>query len=144
MTLKFELHPDINVAFVRQGFGTLLEATAAHGDLAWQRAELRLIARRAFGPMIYAARADAGLVAGDSASSDAARLAILRLGTVNTSVTGRPGDALGASVSRPTGGFKSSIDFRLRFFGGAVSAGVARATDRHQPWRFVFGLAQVI
>ena len=34
---------------------------------------------------------------------------------------------------------RSSIDFRLRFFGGAVSIGVARATDRHQAWRLVRG-----
>jgi len=47
-------------------------------------------------------------------------------------------------VSRPTDGFKSSIDFRLRFFGGAVSVGVARATDHRQSWRFVVGLAQVL
>jgi hypothetical protein len=47
-------------------------------------------------------------------------------------------------VSRPTDGFKSSIDFRLRFFGGALSIGVARATDRHQNWRLVVGLAQVL
>jgi hypothetical protein len=214
VTLTLALHPDINAAFVRPGFGALLEATAAQGDLAWRRAELRLIARRTFGPMIYAVRADAGIVTGDSlppqqlfelgenqnlpgygykefagneavvirglvmyplpywraplrvgrwvfpsvapmlsfgaqsawasASSDAARAAILRLGTVNTPVTGRPGSVLGTSVSRPTDGLKSSIDFRLRLFGGAVSAGVARATDRHQPWQFVFGLAQVI
>jgi hypothetical protein len=39
---------------------------------------------------------------------------------------------------------KSSVDFRLRFFGGAVSMGVARAIDRRQPWRFVVGFGQVL
>jgi len=204
----------VNAAFVRPGFGALLEATAASGDIAWRRAELRLVARRDVGHVIYAARADAGVVAGDSvppqqlfelgenqnlpgygykefagnqavvirglamyplpfwraplrlgrwvfpsiapmlsvgaqsgwaaASSGAARASILRLGTVNAPVTDRPGAAAGPPVSRPTDGFKSSVDFRIRFFGGAVSAGIARATDRHDRWRVVLGLAQVI
>jgi hypothetical protein len=213
-TLKLELHPEVNAAFVRPGIGALLQAEMAAGDLAWQRAELRLVARRALGPFIYAARADAGVVSGDSippqqlfelgenqnlpgygykefagnqafvirglvmypfqlwraplrfgrwvfpsvapmlsfgaqggwttATTEAARSAILRLGTVGDAVLGRPSGAPGAPVSRPTDGFKSSIDFRLRFFGGAVSAGVARATDHHESWRFVVGFAQVI
>jgi hypothetical protein len=50
----------------------------------------------------------------------------------------------GTPVSRPTDGFKSSVDVRLRFFGGALSVGVARATDHHDGWRFVLGLAQVL
>jgi hypothetical protein len=55
-----------------------------------------------------------------------------------------PGSVPGAPVSRPTDGFKSSIDFRLRFLGGAVSIGAARATDHHDSWRLVVGFAQVI
>jgi len=47
-------------------------------------------------------------------------------------------------VSRPTDGIKTSVDFRLRFFGGAVSIGVARATDRHQSWKFIAGLGQIL
>jgi hypothetical protein len=80
-----------------------------------------------------------------SATTSAARASILRLGTTGDSVLARPsGGLVGRPVSRPTDGFKSSIDVRLRFFGGAVSAGVARATDHHDAWRFVLGLAQVL
>ena len=213
-SMKVEFHPDVNAAFVRPGIGALLQADAATGDLAWRRAELRLIARRMLGPLIYAARADAGVVVGDSippqqlfelgenqnlpgygykefagnqaavirglvmyplplwraplrlgrfvlpsvgptlsfgaqggwaaATNDAARSAVLRLGTIGDSVLGTPGSISGAPVSRPTDGFKSSIDFRLRFLGGAVSIGAARATDHHEPWRFVVGFAQVL
>ena len=214
VSAKVEYHPDVNAAFVRPGIGATLQADAATGDLAWRRAELRLIARRMLGPFIYAARADAGVVVGDSippqqlfelgenqnlpgygykefagnqaavirglvmyplplwrapirlgrfvlpsvgptlsfgaqggwaaATTDAARSAILRLGTVGDPVLGMPGSVSGAPVSRPTDGFKSSIDFRLRFLGGAVSVGAARATDHHESWRFVVGFAQVI
>jgi hypothetical protein len=213
-SVKVEFHPDVNAAFVRPGVGAVLQAEAATGDLAWRRAELRLIARRMLGPFIYAARADVGVVVGDSippqqlfelgenqnlpgygykefagnqaavirglvmyplplwraplrlgrfvlpsvgptlsfgaqggwaaATNDAARSAILRLGTVGDSVLGTPGSVPGAPVSRPTDGFKSSIDFRLRFLGGAVSVGVARATNHHEPWRIVVGFAQII
>jgi hypothetical protein len=213
-SLKLEYHPDVNAAFVRPGLGALLQAEAAAGDIAWQRAELRLVARRMYGPFIYAARADAGVVFGDSippqqlfelgenqnlpgygykefagneaavirglvmyplplwraplrlgrfvlpsvgpilsfgaqggwaaATNDAARSSILRLGTVGDTVGGTPGSVPGAPVSRATDGFKSSVDFRLRFLGGALSIGVARATDHHEPWRFVIGFAQVL
>jgi hypothetical protein len=213
-SLKMELHPDINAAFVRPGIGALVQGEAASGDIAWRRVEARLVARRGIGPFIVAVRADVGVVTGDSippqqlfelgenqnlpgygykefagnqaavvrglgmyplplwraplrigrwvlpsvapiisvgaqggwasATSDAARSAIVRLGTVGDSVLAKPGGDGGTPVSRPTDGFKSSIDFRLRFFGGALSAGVARATDHHQAWRFVLGFAQVI
>jgi hypothetical protein len=213
-SLKLEIHPDINAAFVRPGLGALLQAEAATGDIAWRRAEIRLVARRAFGPVIYAARADAGVVVGDSipaqqlfelgenqnlpgygykefagneamvirglamypiglwraplrigrlvlpgvapmlsfgaqtgwasATNAVARSSITRLGTSGDSVLGPTVGAAGVPVSRPTNGLKSSIDFRLRFFGGAVSIGVARATDHHQTWRIVMGLAQVL
>jgi hypothetical protein len=79
-----------------------------------------------------------------AATNDAARSAILRLGTVSDSVLGTPGIVAGAPVSRPTDGFKSSIDFRLRFLGGALSIGAARATDHHESWRFVVGFAQLL
>ena len=45
-------------------------------------------------------------------------------------------------VSRPTDGVRSSYDLRLRFFGGAVSAGAARAAERGARWRAVFGITQ--
>jgi hypothetical protein len=66
------------------------------------------------------------------------------LGTVADSALGRPGTSPGAPVSRPTDGIETTIDFRLRFVGGAVSVGVARATDRHQPWKVVAGFAQIL
>ncbi|HTK52754.1 MAG TPA: hypothetical protein VL308_12755 [Gemmatimonadaceae bacterium] len=213
-SMKVEFHPDVNAAFVRPGIGATVQAEAATGDLAWRRAELRIIARRMLGPFIYAAQANVGVVVGDSippqqlfeigenqnlpgygykefagnqaavirglvmyplplwrapmrlgrfvlpsvgptlsfggqggwaaATNDAARSAILRLGTVSDSVLGTPGIVAGAPVSRPTDGFKSSIDFRLRFLGGALSIGAARATDHHESWRFVVGFAQLL
>jgi hypothetical protein len=36
------------------------------------------------------------------------------------------------------------VDFRIRFFGGAVSAGVARAMDHRERWHFVAGFAQIL
>jgi hypothetical protein len=213
-TLKLDVHPDVNAAFMRPGLGALLQAEGASGDIAWRRAELRLVARRAFGPMIYAARADAGVVVGNSippqqlfelgenqnlpgygykefagneavvirglamyplglwraplrlgrvvlpavapalsfgaqagwtsATNASARSSVQRLGMSSDSALGRPASVTGTPVSRATDGFKSSIDFRLRFFGGAASVGVARATDHHQNWRLVVGLAQVL
>src|SRR3954469_4352802 len=41
-----------------------------------------------------------------------------------------PGSAPGVVVSRPTNGVKSSIDLRLRFFGGNASVGFARPVER--------------
>ena len=67
-----------------------------------------------------------------AATTDAARSSIRRLGPWAIRCLASPAAPTGAPVSRPTDGFKSSIDFRLRFFGGAVSVGVARATDHHQ------------
>jgi hypothetical protein len=214
VTVKAEIHPDVNAAFVRPGIGAVLQAQAASGDITWRRVELRLVGRRALGPIIYAAQLDAGAVTGDSippqqlfelgenqnlpgygykefagnraavlrglamyplpfwqkplragrwvfpgiaptvsfgaqtgwakATDDAARSAVARLGTVGDSILGIPPSVPGAPVSQPTDGIKTSIDFRFRFFGGAVSVGVARATDRHQSWRFIAGLAQVL
>jgi hypothetical protein len=210
-----EFHPDVNSAFVRPGAGASMRAEVASGDLTWRRAEVRLVVRRMLWRMVYAARADFGVVSGDSippqqlfelgegqnlpgygykefagnqaavirglvmyplplwraplrlgrwllpsvsplvsfgvqggwasATNAAARASILRLGTTEDSVLARPvGGSTGTPVSRPTDGFKSSIDFRLRFFGGALSAGMARAIDHRDAWRFVLGLAQVL
>ena len=213
-TLTLEVHPGVNAAFVRPGIGIVLQGQVASGDIAWRRAELRLVGRRAFGPILYAAQLDAGVVTGDSippqqlfelgenqnlpgygykefagnqaavlrglamyplplwraplrfkrlvlpgiapmisfgaqsgwaaATNHAARSAIARLGTVGDSALGIPGSNSGEPVSQPTNGVRTTVDFRLRFFGGAVSIGVARATDRHQSWRLIAGLAQVL
>jgi hypothetical protein len=53
-----------------------------------------------------------------------------------------PGSAPGTMLSRPTNGVKSSIDLRLRFFGGNASLGAARPVERGGRWRFVAGLVQ--
>jgi hypothetical protein len=215
VSLKLEFHPGVNAALVRPGLGALVQAQTAAGDLQWHRVEIRLVARRMAGPMIYAVRADAGVVTGASippqqlfelgasqnlpgfgykefagnqaavlsglamypvpiwraplrvrrmvfpsvapsisfgaqtgwaaATNAAGRASMFRLGLAGDSLL-RPGtDTMAAvPISRPTDGLKSSIDFRLRFFGGAVSLGVARATDHHDRWRFVLGLAQVL
>ena len=53
-----------------------------------------------------------------------------------------PGSAPGTLVSRPTNGVRSSIDLRVRFFGGNASLGAARPVERGGRWRFVAGLVQ--
>ena len=84
-----------------------------------------------------------GLQSGWTEASDAAADAsILRLGRVDDPLAGPPGSGTGAPVSRVTDGFRSSIDLRLRFFGGAVSVGLARPIDHGAGWRVVWGLAQ--
>jgi hypothetical protein len=213
-TIKLEVHPEVNAAFVRPGIGVVLQGQTTSGDLAWQRVEIRLVGRRAFGPFLYAAQLDAGALTSDSmppqqlfelgenqnlpgygykefagnqavvlrglamypfplwraplrlgrlvlpgiaptisfgaqsgwadATNDAARSAIARLGTVGTPTLGFPTGTPGVPVSRPTDGIKTSVDFRLRFFGGAVSIGVARATDRHESWKFIASLGQIL
>jgi hypothetical protein len=67
---------------------------------------------------------------------DAAQAALLRLAPA--------GSAPGALVARPTDGVKSSLDLRLRFFGGNVSIGAAKAIEGGGKWRFVAGLVQDI
>ena len=39
-----------------------------------------------------------------------------------------------------TDGWRSTLDFRLRFFGGTVSAGMARAIDHNGKWMLVIGI----
>ena len=74
----------------------------------------------------------AGVQAGwADASSEAARAALLRLGTRVDSATG----AL-VPLSRPTDGVRTSAEFMLTFFNGALSLGMARPIDRSGPWRF--------
>jgi hypothetical protein len=41
---------------------------------------------------------------------------------------------------RTSDGARSTVDLRLRFFGGSVSVGAARPLDRDGQWRFVWGL----
>jgi hypothetical protein len=41
---------------------------------------------------------------------------------------------------RTSDGVRTTVDLRLRFFGGSVSIGAARPLDRAGEWRFVWGL----
>ena len=45
-------------------------------------------------------------------------------------------------ATRPTDGVRSTLGVSLRFFGGAVGIGMARAIDRRQPWRLTIGVGQ--
>ncbi len=73
-----------------------------------------------------------------SLTSAGGRAAALRLGT-------RVDPMLGTvvPVSRETDGVRTTVEARLRFFGGAIGVGVARAVDRGAPWRFVGGAGVV-
>jgi hypothetical protein len=59
-----EWHPDMAAEFAKPGYGARLSYERGDGTLAWQRAELRLSGRRAIGPLVALARADAGIVTG--------------------------------------------------------------------------------
>ncbi|MBK8247211.1 MAG: hypothetical protein IPK85_07450 [Gemmatimonadetes bacterium] len=47
-------------------------------------------------------------------------------------------------VARATDGIRTSITVGLRFFGGAIGVGAARATDRSGPWKLRVDFGQVI
>ncbi|HYW30044.1 MAG TPA: hypothetical protein VE869_00960 [Gemmatimonas sp.] len=59
-----EWHPDVSAEFVRPGVGARLAYERGDGTLAWQRTEVRLVARQLFGPFTAVARADGGIVSG--------------------------------------------------------------------------------
>ncbi|HEX4683909.1 MAG TPA: hypothetical protein VH277_14415 [Gemmatimonadaceae bacterium] len=61
-----ELHPNVTGDFVQPGVGAHAHYEAAGGDLAWQRIELRLSARRYWGPVSFAAHADGGMLLGQN------------------------------------------------------------------------------
>ncbi|MEO7083607.1 MAG: hypothetical protein ABI442_01795, partial [Gemmatimonadaceae bacterium] len=61
-----ELHPNVNGDFVEPGVGMRAHYEVGSGNLNWQRVELRLSARKYVGPISLAARADGGIVLGDS------------------------------------------------------------------------------
>lgn len=71
------------------------------------------------------------------ASSEAARRAVRSLGERTDSTTG-----VVEPLSRPSGRTRLSVDARLRFFGGALSVGAARAIEPGARWRFVVGTGQ--
>ena len=69
-------------------------------------------------------------------SSDAARQAVLELGTVTDS-DGNP-----IPLSRATGGMRASAEFLLTFFSGAVAVGVSRPVDHAGKWKFTGRIGQ--
>ncbi len=46
--------------------------------------------------------------------------------------------------SRATNGVRTSVTLGMRFFGGAVGVGMARAVDRKAEWKLVFDFAQIL
>ena len=75
------------------------------------------------------------------ASNDAARAAILRLGT--QPATGQPGAGLPTPVSVVTGNARESVSLGIRFFGGTVGLSIARPTDRAAAWKGQLDLGQL-
>lgn len=47
-------------------------------------------------------------------------------------------------LSQPTCGWRTSVAFGVRFFGGTVGIEIARPADRHRSWRIQFGIGQVL
>ncbi len=62
VTLDF--NPGIDAGFVGEGIGARLRVQAAVGQLAWDRVEARVSARRTWGPFTLLGRVDAGIVEG--------------------------------------------------------------------------------
>ena len=80
----------------------------------------------------------AGIHAGWAEVSDAAaQRALVELGTLTDTVTG-----LAVPISHPTDGVRTSAEFLLTFFNGALAAGVARPIDRAGPWKFTARMGQ--
>jgi hypothetical protein len=60
--LSLAYHPDVAAELVRPGAGALLSYERGDGELRWQRLEARLVGRRSWRALTYAARVDAGAV----------------------------------------------------------------------------------
>jgi len=204
----WEYRPDVTAELMRPGVGALASYERGAGGLSWHRVEARVVGRRNWRRLTYAARADAGVVAGTSpppqqlfelgqtqnlpgydykefagdqaavvrllamyttpylgsplrvrrrwvlpspsptlsagvqagwarASGAGARASIARLTAGILAADGRP-----APLPRPTDGALASVNVGLRFFGGSVFVGAARAVDRGERWRFTWSLAQ--
>ena len=209
---EIDLHPEITGESITPGVGAAARYELAGGDIAWQRLEGRITARRNGGILTYAARLDGGMLlggadippqqlfevggstglpgyrykefAGDRAalgralvmaslpvfrsplrisrrwflpapspalslglqggwtgvSSPRAVTAVAGLVEVRDRRTGMVRtDASGVAIplSRPAYRIRTSVDLGLRFFGGAIMAGVARPLDHHGSWRFL-------
>jgi len=76
-----------------------------------------------------------------SASGPVTMASIARLGSTEDQV-GQPPVMTGTPLSRPTDGWRGSVEFSLRFFGGAASLGMARVMEAGAPWRARFVLGQ--
>lgn len=59
-----EWHPDFSAEFAKPGVGARLSYERGDGTLTWQRAEVRVTARKPFGPFVALARGDVGMVFG--------------------------------------------------------------------------------
>ncbi len=78
-----------------------------------------------------------------SATNDATKRAIALLGSTEDRIGVTPlPPGIGTPVSRPSDGFRTSIDAGLRFFGGALGVALARPIDHHAHWGFVVSLGQ--
>ena len=60
-----EWHPDVSAEFLRPGIGARLSYERGDGTVAFQRLEVRVVARRPFGPFVAAVRGDVGTLLGD-------------------------------------------------------------------------------
>lgn len=63
--VSLELNPEVSGLFVDRGIGARIHYERADGQLRWQRAELRIAARREIGPFQLFARGDAGALFGE-------------------------------------------------------------------------------
>jgi hypothetical protein len=70
-------------------------------------------------------------------SSEAAKRALIGLGTKPDSVSGLP-----VPLSRATGGMRASAEFLVTFFSGALAFGVTRPIDHPAGWRFTGRIGQ--
>ena len=59
-----EWHPDFSAEFAKPGVGARLSYERGDGTVNWQRAEVRVTARKPFGPFVALARGDVGTVFG--------------------------------------------------------------------------------
>jgi hypothetical protein len=70
-------------------------------------------------------------------SSDAARDAVMKLGTRANAETGEP-----EPISRATEGARASAEFLVTFFSGALALGVTRPLDESRGWKFTWRIGQ--
>jgi len=62
--VSMELHPDVTGVFLEPGIGAVASYEIARGDLAWERAELALAARRTWRSITLASRVQGGVLVG--------------------------------------------------------------------------------